>query len=171
MSRSTWCGMFHILLSTICRNDGSWQLATTNSSNEQTLTLNPFTTGNPLLGTKLLRRSIWRGSGAPKGLTFNIWNIHTAQRQEIWGAGVLHFCVFHMGRKLMSDACHHQNRGTAVRNGRPLTQTCFMFVFRIQPSVLLILFGIIVFFIPFFFSFLSPARPLCRCLAVRSGFT
>ena len=31
--------------------------------------LNPFTTGNPFLGTKLLGFSIGRGSGALKGLT------------------------------------------------------------------------------------------------------
>ena len=31
--------------------------------------LNPFTTGNPFLGTKLLGFSIWRGSGALKGLS------------------------------------------------------------------------------------------------------
>ena len=31
--------------------------------------LNPFTTGNPFLGTKLLRFSIGRGSGTVKGLT------------------------------------------------------------------------------------------------------
>ena len=30
--------------------------------------LNPFTTGNPFLATKLLGFSIGRGSGAPKGL-------------------------------------------------------------------------------------------------------
>ena len=33
------------------------------------LTVNPFTTGNPFLGTKLLRFSIGRGSGALKGLS------------------------------------------------------------------------------------------------------
>ena len=33
--------------------------------------LNPFTTGNPFLGTKLLGFSIERGSGALKGLTQN----------------------------------------------------------------------------------------------------
>ena len=33
--------------------------------------LNPFTTGNPFLGTKLLGFSMWRGSGALKGLTQN----------------------------------------------------------------------------------------------------
>ena len=31
--------------------------------------VNPFTTGNPFLGTKLLEFSIGRGSGALKGLT------------------------------------------------------------------------------------------------------
>ena len=31
--------------------------------------VNPFTTGNPFLGTKLLGFSIGRGSGAPKGLS------------------------------------------------------------------------------------------------------
>ena len=31
--------------------------------------LNPFTTGNPFLGTILLGFSIGRGSGAPKGST------------------------------------------------------------------------------------------------------
>ena len=31
---------------------------------------NPFTTGNPFLGTKLLEFSIGRGSGALKGLSF-----------------------------------------------------------------------------------------------------
>ena len=32
------------------------------------LDMNPFTTGNPFLGTKLLGFSIGRGSGALKGL-------------------------------------------------------------------------------------------------------
>ena len=31
--------------------------------------INPFTTGNPVLGTKLLGFRIGRGSGDPKGLT------------------------------------------------------------------------------------------------------
>ena len=31
--------------------------------------INPFTTGNPFLGTKLLAFRIGRGSGALKGLT------------------------------------------------------------------------------------------------------
>ena len=31
--------------------------------------VNPFTTGNPFLGTKLLGFSIGRGSGVPKGLS------------------------------------------------------------------------------------------------------
>ena len=34
--------------------------------------LNPFTTGNPFLGTKLLGFSIGRGSGALKGLNIVI---------------------------------------------------------------------------------------------------
>ena len=34
--------------------------------------LNPFTTGNPFLRTKLLRFSIGRGSGALKGLEVKI---------------------------------------------------------------------------------------------------
>ena len=33
--------------------------------------VNPFTTGNPFSGTKLLGFSIGRGSGALKGLTFS----------------------------------------------------------------------------------------------------
>ena len=33
--------------------------------------LNPFITGNPFWGTKLLGFSMWRGSGALKGLTQN----------------------------------------------------------------------------------------------------
>ena len=33
--------------------------------------LNPFTTGNPFLGTKLLGFSIGRGSGTLKGLTLS----------------------------------------------------------------------------------------------------
>ena len=32
------------------------------------MVINPFTTGNSFLGTKLLGFSIGRGSGAPKGL-------------------------------------------------------------------------------------------------------
>ena len=38
--------------------------------------LNPFTTGNPFLGTQLLAFSIGRGSGALKGLS--------GQRPDIW---------------------------------------------------------------------------------------
>ena len=37
------------------------------------LLFNPFTTGNPFLGTKLLGLSIWRGSGALKGLRIYLW--------------------------------------------------------------------------------------------------
>ena len=33
---------------------------------------NPFTTGNPFLGTKLLGFSVWRGSGALKGLILGV---------------------------------------------------------------------------------------------------
>ena len=38
-------------------------------SRREGATLNPFTTGNPFLGTKLLGFSRGRGSGALKGLT------------------------------------------------------------------------------------------------------
>ena len=37
--------------------------------------LNPFTTGNPFLGTKLLGFGIGRGSGALKGLKNEVWVI------------------------------------------------------------------------------------------------
>ena len=39
------------------------------SSRHLNFLLNPFTTGNPVLGTKILGFSIRRGSGGPKGLS------------------------------------------------------------------------------------------------------
>ena len=37
------------------------------------MTFNPFTTGNPFLGTKLLGYSIGRGSGALQGLSCELY--------------------------------------------------------------------------------------------------
>ena len=60
--------------------------------------LNPFTTGNPILGTKLLGFSIGRGSGALKGLTFHHWECSCALNMRTEG---------HASRVALDCECNH----------------------------------------------------------------
>ena len=61
----------------------TWTYLNTNSCFSP---INPFTTGNPFLGTKLLGFSIGRGSGALKGLTRIIKSVVIGQAPVTSGA-------------------------------------------------------------------------------------
>ena len=59
--------------------------------------LNPFTTGNPFLGTKLLGFSIGRGSGALEGLRHNPWKIILVSRYYCFLVYLGHWFVHRVG--------------------------------------------------------------------------